>query len=183
MEKTPKKGQWVQTERSAHEAWAKLIEKSPTAARLMHVLTSQIGDHNAVVMSQKTMATLLGCHRNTVNTAVKLLADDNWIEVRQVGGKGSANAYIINDQVAWTGKRDGLRWSLFSAAVIINSDEQLDKDSIGADKALRRLPRIGEIQAPAGDGLLPPSQPAFPGLEPDLPAAGFDPETGEIIDE
>jgi len=30
---------WVQTERSAHEAWAMLIKKKPRAAMLMHHVT------------------------------------------------------------------------------------------------------------------------------------------------
>src|SRR3546814_11515597 len=47
-------GHWVQTERAAHEAWASLIEKAPKAAQLMHLLTARVGEHNAVVVSQKT---------------------------------------------------------------------------------------------------------------------------------
>src|SRR3546814_7407962 len=46
-------GHWVQTERAAHEAWASLIEKAPKAAQLMHILTARVGEHNAVVVSQK----------------------------------------------------------------------------------------------------------------------------------
>lgn len=52
FEKKPP-GNWVQTERKAHEAWAALIRKSPMAAQVMHYLTSRIGEHNAVVISQK----------------------------------------------------------------------------------------------------------------------------------
>ncbi len=53
------RGNWVQTERAAHEAWAALIRKSPLAAQVMHILTSQVGEHNAVVISQKTLARLV----------------------------------------------------------------------------------------------------------------------------
>lgn len=31
-----KPGQWVQTERKAHEAWANLIARKPSAAMLLH---------------------------------------------------------------------------------------------------------------------------------------------------
>lgn len=163
---------WVQTEREAHEAWSALIAKSPTAARLMHLLVARVGDHNAVVVSQPTLARLLGCHANTVANAIRLLSTDRWIEVRRVGGSGTTNAYVLNDRVAWVGPRDGIRYSLFSASVIASDEEQPDRDQIGHQDPLRRLPRVGELQLPSGDGLLPPSQPFFDGMEPDLPAFG-----------
>ena len=119
-------GHWVQTERAAHEAWASLIEKAPKAAQLMHILTARVGEHNAVVVSQKTLAALMKCSRRTVQRAVDVLAEDRWIEIRQIGENGTVNAHIINDRVAWSGKRDGLRYSLFSAAVIISEAEQPD---------------------------------------------------------
>lgn len=171
---------WVQTEREAHEAWSKLILASPTAARLMHLLVARMGEHNAVVVSQPTLAKLLDCHPNTVGNAVKALQENNWVEVRRVGGKGSSNAYIVNDRVAWTGKRDNIRYSLFSAAVIVSDEEQPDRDQIDTQSPLRKLPRVGELQLPSGSGLPPPSQPSFDGLEPDLPATQREPEQLDV---
>ncbi len=167
-------GNWVQTEREAHEAWARLISKSPKAAQLMHILTARIGEHNAVVISQPTLAKLMNCHLNTVAKSAKLLASENWIEIRRIGGSGTTNAYVVNDRVAWTGKRDGIRYSLFSANVIVSEEEQPDREEIGKQKPLRRLPRVGEGQLPNGDGLPPPSQPFLEGMEPALPSAGHD---------
>ena len=169
--KSPK-GNWVQTERSAHEAWALLIDKSPKAAKLMHILTSRIGDNNAVVVSQKTLEKLMGVSRRTVQRAVKTLEEERWIELRKIGESGTVNAHVINDRVAWSGKRDGIRYSLFSAAVIVSDEEQSDKDQLGQQAALRKLPKIGEFQFPAGDGLPPPSQKFLDGMEPNLPEAG-----------
>lgn len=165
----PPTTQWVQTERAAHEAWSSLIRRSPTAARLMHLLVARVGDHNAVVVSQPTLAGLLNCHVNTVAKAIRLLSDDHWIEIRRVGGSGTTNAYVLNDRVAWVGPRDGIRYSLFSAAVVVSDEEQPDRDQIGRQTPLRRLPRVGEMQFPSGDGLPPPSQPFLDGIEPDLP--------------
>lgn len=173
-EKTPSGG-WLQTERAAHEAWAKLIAEAPKAAQLMHLLVARIGDHNAVVISQKNLIRLMGVSRPTVQRAVKKLKDDLWIEVRQIGDRGTTNAYIINDRVAWRGKRDGIRYSLFSAAVVISDDEQPDREKLDQQKELRKIPSIGrgEQQLPSGDGLPPPSEPALPGMEPDLPATSM----------
>lgn len=172
------KGQWVQTERKAHEAWAALIRKSPMAAQVMHILTSQIGEHNAVVISQKNLARLVQGSERGVRDALTLLKEDNWIEVRQIGGRGTVNAHIVNDRVAWSGKRDGIRYSLFSANVILSDDEQPDIEQLDKQKPLRRLPMIGEHQIPNGPGLAPPSQPDLPTMEASLPATG---ETEEFV--
>lgn len=166
------KGHWVQTERKAHEAWADLIRKSPLAAQVMHVLTARVGENNAVVISQKNLARLVKGSERGVRNALQLLSDDNWIEIRQIGGRGTVNAHVINDRVAWSGKRDGIRYSLFSANVIISDDEQPDVTEIDQLSPLRRLPMIGENQLPSGPGLPPPSQPFLDDLAPDLPATG-----------
>ncbi len=164
-------GRWVQTERAAHEAWGNLIDRSPKAAKLMHILTARVGDHNAVVVSQKTLTLLMKCSRPTVQRALDLLVADRWLEVRRIGENGTVNAYLINDRVAWSGKRDTLRYSLFSAAVILSEEEQPDREQLGAQEPLRRLPSLfrGEQQLPSGEGLPPPSEPNLPGMEPNLP--------------
>ena len=170
-EKKPMGG-WVQTERSAHEAWGNLVDESPKAAKLMHILTSRLGEHNAVVISQRTLMQLMKCSRNTVQRAVAVLAKERWIEVRQIGERGTVNAHIVNDRVAWTGARDGLRFSLFSATVVLSSDEQPDRAELGQQEPLRQLPTLfpGERQLPSGPGLPPPSGASLPGMELPLPA-------------
>ena len=174
--KTSSSGNWVQTERAAHEAWAALMRKSPRAAELMHLLVARVGKHNAVVISQDTLAKLMGKSKRTVIRAVIDLAEANWVEVRQVGKSGTTNAYIINDRVAWTGKRDGIRYSLFSAAVVLSEDEQPDRHELGQQEPLRPLPKLygGEQQLPTGDGLPPPSEPSLPSMEPSLPHQSAD---------
>jgi len=169
---TDRPGSWVQTERKTHEQWAALMRRSPRAAELMHLLVARVGPHNAVVASQKTLAKLMQRHVNTVAAAIKDLHAGNWIEVRQVGDRGTVNAYIINDRVAWSGPRDGLRYSLFSAAVVVSDEEQPDRAELGLQTPLKQLPRMfpGERQLPSGPGEEPPSQPCLDGLEPDLPA-------------
>lgn len=168
----PPSGRWLQTERAAHEAWAKLISEAPKAAQLMHLLVARIGENNAVVISQKNLIRLMGASRPTVQRAVKKLKDDLWIEVRQIGDRGTTNAYVINDRVAWLGRRDGIRYSLFSAAVLISDDEQPDAAELDQQQPLRKIPSIGrgEQQLPTGPGLEPPSEPTFPGMEIDLPS-------------
>lgn len=144
----------------------------------MHLLVARVGTHNAVVISQDALAKLMKRHRRTVIRAAQDLVSGGWIEIRQIGKNGTVNAYIINDRVAWTGKREGIRYSLFSAAVITTDEEQPDQEYLGQQKPLRRLPRIGEGQLPSGPGLSPPSEPFLDGMEPDLPAHQYDTEAG-----
>jgi hypothetical protein len=171
-------GTWVQTERAAHEAWATLLMQSPRAAQLLHLLIARVGENNAVVASQKTLATLMRVRSiNTVKAAIATLREGRWVEVRQIGDRGTVNAYVINDRVAWTGPRDGIRYSLFSATIVVSEEEQPDRHELGSQLPLRALPTLypGEKQLPTGPGLDPPSEPPLPGMEPDLPAiSGLD---------
>jgi len=138
----------------------------------MHVIVGNMGRHNALVASVPNLQRMMGCSRNTVLRALNVLKEQNWIEVRRLGGVGTTNAYVVNDRVAWSGSRDGIRYSLFSAAVLVSDDEQPDKAEIGTQPPLERVPALypGESLLPTGDGLPPPSQPAFEGLETELPA-------------
>ena len=171
---------WVQTERAAHEAWAALIARKPRAAMLLHHLVAQMGHQNAVVISQKTLAKLMGTHERTVRRAVSDLVADRWIAVVRLGA-GKEAAYVVNDRVAWGQSRDDLRLSVFSARVVADYEDQ-DPALLGSCD-LRKIPTLypGEQQLATGPGDDPPSQPALPSLEPDLPSREqIDPDTGEV---
>ena len=165
-----KPGQWVQTERKAHEDWANLIGRKPKAAMLLHHLVAKMGQQNAVVVSQKTLAKLIGVTDRTVRTAVSDLVAERWIQVVKMNGPGTVAAYVVNDRVAWGQPRDQLRLSVFSATVVADIEDQ---DTATLDNIeLRRIPALfpGERQLPSGPGAEPPAQPALEGLEHDLPA-------------
>ena len=165
-------GTWLQTDREAHELWGQLALQHPKAAALLHVILARMGRHNALVASIPTLAGLVGVSRNTLVRAIDVLRSHRRIDVRQVGGTGTANCYIVNSRVAWSGARDGIRYALFDAAVLVSSEEQPDQERLDAQEPLRRVPELfaGERQLPSGPGLPPVSQPSLMGLEPDLPA-------------
>ena len=167
---TSNRATWVQTERKAHEAWAWLSMRKPRAAALMHHLVAKMGHQNAVVVSQKTLAKLMGCHLETVKRAITDLVAERWIQVVQLNGPGTVCAYVVNSRVAWGQSRDELRLSMFSAVVVADAEDQ---DPAALDNTeLRRIPMLfpGEQQLSAGPGLDPPSQPVLEGFESDLPA-------------
>lgn len=165
-------GSWIQTERAEHELWAVMISDEPKVAALLHVLLSQMGRHNAIVASQKTLARLARCSVRTLQRSLAVLTEGNWIETRQLGPTGTVLAYVVNSRVAWSGPRDGIRYSVFSADVLIADDEQPDAAELDALPPLQRIPslNLGEKQLPSGPGLPPISSPSLPGLEPDLPS-------------
>lgn len=171
-------GTWVQTDRAAHEKWALLSAENPRASSVLHIMVARMGRHNVLVVSQTTLAKVCRCSLSTLKRALNVLMSQNWIDVRRLGPTGTVNAYIVNDRVAWSGKRDGIRYSLFSAAVLLSDDEQPDFEQLGDLPPLQRLPEVlsGEIQLPSGPGLPPVSEPALPGFEIDLPALERDPD-------
>jgi len=162
---------WVQVERAAMEGMGRLSMQHPRAAAVLQAMISHMGHQNAVVISQKTIAAMLGCSIDTVQRATAKLVADRWVQVVKLNGPGTVNAYVVNDQVAWGEKREHLgRLSTFSAAVVAAEVDQTPETL--AATGLRRIPVVfsGERQLPTGPGEDPPSQPSLEGLEPDLPA-------------
>lgn len=168
------RGSWVQTERRAHEEWAKLIGTHPKAAQLLHLLVANMDKKSAIVVSQKVLAEMMKCSLNSVKRAIVPLQQGNWIDVVRVGsGRGGVNAYLVNRRVAWADKRDNQQYAVFDARIITSASEQ-DGDYFDRHEPLKQLPNFGEFPIPMGDGMPPPNQPAIEGLEPDLPAIGSD---------
>lgn len=165
-------GSWVQTERAGHEAWARLGIRSPIAAAILHTLIARMGNQNAVVISQKTIAGLIGVTDRSVRSAIQLLTAERWMQVVRLNGPGTVCAYVVNSAIAWSEKREKLHLSTFSATVVADADDQFSIDH----SELRQIPTlfVGERQLPTGPGEEPPSQPSIPGLEPDLPHREFE---------
>ena len=173
---------WVQTDRKAHEAWARLALRKPRASALLHNLIAQMGNKNAVVVSQKTLAQLMGMHERTIRRAITDLVAERWIQVVRLNGPGTVAAYVVNDRVAWGQPRDELTLSTFSAQVVADIEDQ---DTATLDyHELRRIPVLftGERQLPVGPGEDPPSQPTLPEFEPDLPALERDSSPRESLE-
>ena len=145
-----------------------LTVSSPRAAALAHFLVANMEATGAVVASYATLSKMSGMSVSTIRRAVDDLKAGRWIEVVQIGGKGGANAFIVNSRVGWAESRNKLHLAAFSARVIADKAEQNYID----DAPLRRIPTLmpGERQLPTGPAKDPPSQPAIDGMEPDLPS-------------
>lgn len=161
---------FAQTDLAVHEAWGRFTLEHPRAGALMHFFVSMMGHEGAVVVSHTTLHEMTGLSISTLKRAISALKEARYIEVLQIGGKGGANAYVINERVAWTKSRDKKHMAHFSASVLVSSSEQREGISHDAPP-LRKFPviRAGEIPLPSGKGEDPPAQPSFTGLEPQLP--------------
>lgn len=154
---------FVQTERKAHADWGRLSIRAPVASAIMHHLIHLMDKQNAVVVSQKTLAALVGCHINSVGKAVKLLRDERWINVVKLHGPGQVAAYVVNSEVAWCDTRNNKRLALFTARVVADA---IDQDEEAPATPLRRVPVIYPPEEALPTGEWPEgSQAQLPGME------------------
>ena len=147
-----------------------LARRSPAAWQVFTLLTERMNKSNAIVISQATMAQILGYTRTTINSAVKLLERECWVQVVKIG---QVNAYMINTKVVWRDHSgSGKRYAGFFAQVVAGEDEQSHPIEDWDNVELRHvpvlmpgeLPIIGNEELPPPDqgDLLPPDEVEFP---------------------
>jgi len=157
-QRLPKNMDFVQVSRSELRAIADLGAKSALALDLLMVLAQSMDKQNAVMISFKAMQQILGKSRPTLDRAVRLLREDNWIQVVKVG---TANAYVLNSAVFWTDKGDKKRLASFGAQIVTTLGEQ-DKDlRANPNVKLKRVPTLvgkDERLIIGNDDLPPPDQ-------------------------
>lgn len=178
---------WVQTEKRAHAEWIELSRELRSASDLAHLLVSQVGPDNAVVATHAVLAEMLEVSTSTIKRSIAVLVKRNWVEVVELGAKGGAKAYVLNDRIAWSGPRDQ-RPSVqaFRATVLASSKDQ-PAEALQAEKPpLRKIPVImrGEVALLVGPDVDPPSQPELEGIPPAVVELDggemMDPQTGEL---
>lgn len=163
---------FVQTDLATHEAWSQLTMDKPAAAALLHKLVVLADRDNTIIASHSVLAEHMGVSAMTIRRALKVLIEGDWIDVAQIGGAGTVNAYVLNATVAWRKRRDGMKFATLRGTVLLSGSEQGERTLSEQSRPLRPLPGMhaGEAQLPSGSGLPPVSQPSLPGMEPDLPA-------------
>lgn len=114
---------WVQVERAGVAALGRLVAVQPGAARVMLVLLSAVHTGNSVYASQAELADRAGCSPATVARALKYLTDNQWIE-KTKAEFGGVNLYVLNDRLAWHGKRSMIKHTKFSADLLVDGEVQ-----------------------------------------------------------
>lgn len=176
---TPKRQTWVQTERETHVLWGRLVLSNPAAAAVMHQLVAVMDRQNAVAISHQTLADLVGCHYTTVKRALRYLEEHSWVQVVQIGPRGTVNAYVINDAVAWADYRDNKKLAIFSARIVAAATDQ--PEAALTPRQLRRVPIIHPPEEALPVGTWPPGgQTQFPGMEAVVTGPPRDPQPEQL---
>lgn len=156
-EKPPTFG-WLQLEKKAAAALSKLAMRSPPAMATLMTMVNRMSRSNALVMSQSAISKEIGTSRETVNKAIRMLVDHNFIQTVKVGG---TTVYVVNSRVAWQGER-GARYAAFAADVIALEAEQ--DSPIDDQPALLSVPQLRE-----GERVLVGNEPIDPPDQGELP--------------
>ena len=135
------RGTWVQTERVAHEAWARLATRAPKAAAVMHLLVARMGPNNLVRANQGELAKTVGCSRSTIQEALYRLRDMKWIHIEEVES-GAQRVYVVNARLAWFGTRVPMTACLFAAPMDL-MEKDIVRKGPGTPKSARTEGSIG----------------------------------------
>jgi DNA-binding transcriptional MocR family regulator len=125
---------------------AALAATNPRAIGVLHAMIFNMQRNNALVTSHATLAKVAKCSVSTVQRAIKTLKERGWIQVLQIGPSATVSAYVINDRVVWMGKREGIRYSLFSADILVSSAEQPDTRETENNAPLLKIPAMPDFR-------------------------------------
>ena len=130
---------FLQIERSALLPWERLIATDAVAARVFLLLMHNMNRRNAIVISQATLAKMLDVTTRTVQRALKLLRESNWIQQVKVG---NMTVLVVSHAVAWTDARELRgRYTTFDALVVASADEQ-DEATLAMTGPLHTVPFV-----------------------------------------
>lgn len=147
---------FVQVTRGYINDLSELSSRSPSAFRLFAFLIERMTRQNAIVISQGTLAEILGYDKSTISRAVKLLKTENWVQVVKIG---TSYGYLVNNRVVWRTHNEK-RYGHFGADVIVSETEQTDTIESLEKQPLKDIPNIKKDEAPISDNanLPPPDQ-------------------------
>ena len=114
-------GGFYMMNRTAEKNLRELQLKSPVGALVFSVIREHMGiGTNAVTISNKALGQIIGKSRQTVTRAIAYLRNNRYVQVLK---SGTTNTYIVNEQIAFSG-RVGQRKAVFSATVVAHECEQ-----------------------------------------------------------
>lgn len=124
-------------------AFRDLIKRSGPAAQLLVLLVQNMNDTNAVVMSQRTLAELMGCSARSIRDYVKILSEERWINILKIG---TSNVYHINRECFWQQGRNKKHYAQLTASVVLTESEQQESiEELRKPHPVRQIPRADEV--------------------------------------
>ncbi|EOU1829626.1 ArsR family transcriptional regulator [Clostridium perfringens] len=114
---------WYQVNREHSDKLINLAIKNPKANALLYFLLDNMDGYNAVQCSSVVFKEALGMSRTTSYRYLKYLADNGFIAILK---SGTANIYVINDDLAWSSWGKNKKYCKFPANVILSATENKD---------------------------------------------------------
>ena len=130
-------GGFYMMSRAAEKNLRSLQKENKSASLVFSVLRQhmQIGS-NAITISNEALSKILGISKRTVLRATKHLKDYKYVDVIKAG---TTNTYIVNEQIAFSG-RAGQRTAVFSSTIVAHESEQ--EEGWNRIKKLKAVPVI-----------------------------------------
>lgn len=119
-ERERKNQNFMQLSKDEAPKFAALIRDHSAAASMLVFMATIMDKTNALIATHKTIADLAGISLPTVRRGLKILEQQKWIEVLNVG---TTSAYKINARALWQSFRQG-KFAAFHAVIIASEKEQ-----------------------------------------------------------
>lgn len=100
----------------------KLAQRAPAAHQLLMTMVENMNRTNSLVATQKVLASYSGYSVATIKTAIKYLAEHNWIELFKIG---NIHGYRVNARIVWGTTPHG-RNAAFNATILLSEEDQKD---------------------------------------------------------
>lgn len=98
----------------------KLAQRAPAAYQVLWTMVEKMNRTNSLVATQKVLASYSGYSVATIKTAIKYLAENNWIELFKIG---NIHGYRVNSRIVWGTTPHG-RAASFNATILLSEEDQ-----------------------------------------------------------
>ncbi|SFD03898.1 replication protein (RepL) [Bacillus sp. OV322] len=97
-----------------------LIKENGLASAILMFFMENMNNRNGVVCSQQLLVDEFEKSRQTIYKAVKFLEKHNFINIGKIG---TANAYIINPELAFQDKNSKKKYVSFDGTILLSKEE------------------------------------------------------------
>lgn len=119
LQKSPFKN-WIQMNEDGLKHLMILNSINPLATNILYFLMENANNYNAVIISQKTLGAIFNRTTKTVNLAIKVLKDHNFINIQK---DGRGNMYFVNANLIWKSYGTNYKFAEFNAKIIFSQEE------------------------------------------------------------
>lgn len=97
-----------------------LIKENHLASAILMFFMENMNNRNGVVCSQQLLVEEFNKSRQTIYKAIKFLDEHNFINIAKIG---TANAYIINPEIAFQDKNSKKKYVSFDGTILLSKKE------------------------------------------------------------